>query len=558
MIGYVRFRCPVVVHLCQGSEGVGHKAVVGGKEQFFFRFLQRVAVGVGVIEPSSVAVAGIVVVAVFQAFHHLGRDAQRAPTGEEVLQKFAVVSDFKCCFHSTLIIVCYIFPSQFKRIVIAVIDAAVAPLAAFYLGGVADGFAGAQRLHVAVVIGQRDAVLLDTGYFDVAKPAEGQPVQLCLKIFFLVFPPALAADRPRRMSVPRMKHDRPIDGIGFLIETLHECAFLTNTCFGVLEYPLSMHQPFVELTLVTLSLGGESITREDTVTFGSVIFHLTVIDPITTDIYNVPVLPYQCPILAFAKRLRKCQVLGSARVAFPIFGFREVAVFPMLFTKSLRLGAMHSEVAVVRLKPFEAPVPHVDAVAIGEPDGDVRMRLVNVFVVFVGSVASASLHDARSIHEREGERQAVRVRLGDVVRLHLHFALPLASVPFDGRRLFSENQFKSYLPVPKEHGNRFVALRMMDAEHAMQVEDGLVRTRVDPCLLDKRAVGEVVASFGGVCRTVDAGVAQMETALEAVAVGVSHLAFADGSGQFLTDGVAKLPASNVDGCVVVHDMSFFV
>ena len=412
--------------------------------------------------------------------------------------------------------------------------------------------------HVSVVIGQRDAVLLDTGYVDVAEARERQPVQFCFEVALLIFPFAAAAYRPPRMPIVGVKHDWPIDGIRLLIATLHECAFLTNTCFGVLEYPLSMHQPFVELTLVTLSLGGESITREDTVTFGSVIFHLTVIDPITTDIYNVPVLPYQCPILAFTKRLRKCQVLGGARVAFPIFGFREVAVFPMLFTKSLCLSAMHGEVAIVRLKLFEAPVPHVDTVAVGEPDGDVRMRLVNVFVVFVGSVASASLHDARSIHEREGERQAVRVRLGDVVRLHLHFALPLASVPFDGRRLFSENQFKSYLPVPKEHGNRFVALRMMDAEHAMQVEDGLVRTRVDPCLLDKRAVGKIIAAFGGIGRTVDAGVAQMEIALEVVAVGIGHLAVADRSFEFLADGVAKLPAAFINGFVAVHGRSFFV
>ena len=98
-------------------------------------------------------------------------------------------------------------------------------------------------------------------------------------------------------------------------------------------------------------------------------------------------------------------------------------------------------------------------------------------------------------------------------------------------------------------------MRMMDAEHAMQVEEGSVGAGVDPGLLNIRAVGEVVASFGGVCRTVDAGVAQMEIAIEVVAVGVSHLAIADGAFEFLADGVAKLPAANVDG-FVVHDMSF--
>ena len=219
---------------------------------------------------------------------------------------------------------------------------------------------------------------------------------------------------------------------------------------------------------------------------------------------------------------------------------------------------MHGEVAIVRLKLFEAPVPHVDTVAVGEPYGDVGMRFVNVFVVVVGGIASAPLHDAGAVLKGEVEPQAILIGFRDVVCLHLHFALPLAGVPFDGRRLFSENQFKSYLPVPKEHGNRFVALRMMDAEHAMQVEDGLVRTRVDPCLLDKRAVGKIIAAFGGIGRTVDAGIAQMEIALEVVAVGIGHLAVTDGSFEFLADGVAKLPASNVDGFVVVHDMSFFV
>ena len=53
--------------------------------------------------PAPVTITGIVIVAVLQAFHHLGRDAQRAPTGEKMLQELAVMGDFKCRCHSLML-----------------------------------------------------------------------------------------------------------------------------------------------------------------------------------------------------------------------------------------------------------------------------------------------------------------------------------------------------------------------------------------------------------------------------------------------------------------------
>ena len=105
------------------------------------------------------------------------------------------MGDFECRFQRALEIVdLYVLPCQGKRIVVAVIDAAVASLATFDFGGVANGFAWVQRFHIAVVIGQRDAVLLDAGYSNVAEPRKRQSVQLCLEIAILVFPLSSAAD----------------------------------------------------------------------------------------------------------------------------------------------------------------------------------------------------------------------------------------------------------------------------------------------------------------------------------------------------------------------------
>ena len=47
-------------------------------------------------------------------------------------------------------------------------------------------------------------------------------------------------------------------------------------------------------------------------------------------------------------------------------------------------------------------------------------------------------------------------------------------------------------------------------------------------------------------RSVDAGIAQVEAALEVVAIGVPHLAVADGPCQLLTNGVAPLPVTYIN------------
>ena len=111
MIGHVVFHHPIIMHRGQGSKGIGHTTIVSRKGQLVLCFLQRVAVGIGEVKPSAIAVAGIVIVAVLQAFHHLRRDAQRTPAGEEMLQELAVVGDFECRFHRAL----FVFWSVVKR-----------------------------------------------------------------------------------------------------------------------------------------------------------------------------------------------------------------------------------------------------------------------------------------------------------------------------------------------------------------------------------------------------------------------------------------------------------
>ena len=87
----------------------------------------------------------------------------------------------------------------------------------------------------------------------------------------------------------------------------------------------------------------------------------------------------------------------------------------------------------------------------------------------------------------------------------------------------------------------------MNAEHTVQAPPLwlLVLRSVYPSPPDIAAVGKLVATDSCVGRSVDAGIAQMERALEVVAIGVPNLAIANGPCQLLQDGVAPLPAALV-------------
>ena len=90
----------------------------------------------------------------------------------------------------------------------------------------------------------------------------------------------------------------------------------------------------------------------------------------------------------------------------------------------------------------------------------------------------------------------------------------------------------------------------LDGINAYQVHDFQIIGSVDPCVFDDRAVGKGVFPIGGVGRTIDVGVIEVEKALKMVAIGINHTAFAFRAFQFLTDDIAKLKPSVVNDSAV--------
>ena len=234
-------------------------------------------------------------------------------------------------------------------------------------------------------------------------------------------------------------------------------------------------------------------------------------------------------------------------------------MLPAVFT---RRSAVHIDEAVVGLEVAHVVAIVVEAVTIGQLNSDVGVRFIDVVVILIGLVASALLLNAIdlvAVFQRQFERGAVLLaRLVNLVVLHLILEQVvgpaiahhlITGIPLPDPGSVAQKELKAIaLAAVEEHGNAVWPLGVMDAEHAVQPPTvGLALLRgVYPRAVNPRAVGKLITAVGSVGRAVDVGIAEVEAPLEAVTVGIVHLAVADGAFQFLPDGVAKLPAAFID------------
>ena len=253
-------------------------------------------------------------------------------------------------------------------VVVAVVDAAVAPLTAFYLLIKADRLAWGEPLG-SFIARQGDAVLLDAGYLHTSEADEGKCAQDSLDVALFPLPVAGATHAPRLMTVLGMQHDGSRGGSRLLEDAVLPLAILADVRLLVGVDAPSVATTGMELAFVAFTLMAEITARQHALALRAVIGHFAFVYPLAVVVFDVSVFPYQGLGLSLSERVRQFNTLGSPFIALPRVCLFQFAILPLLSAVHAFLSVMEGQVAVVGHELAYRTAIVVDAVTVRQTDG---------------------------------------------------------------------------------------------------------------------------------------------------------------------------------------------